>query len=73
MSVGELEQLFFVIWREELVPRQWREGLISLRKGIKRTRVINPRRACARVTVVGLCVCVSVCYHVFSHIAQQDG
>ena len=22
-----LEQLFSVIWREELVPRQWREGL----------------------------------------------
>ena len=21
-----LEQLFSVIWREELVPRQWREG-----------------------------------------------
>ena len=23
-----LEQLFSVVWREELVPRQWREGLI---------------------------------------------
>ena len=23
-----LEQLFSVIWCEELVPRQWREGLI---------------------------------------------
>ena len=23
-----LEQRFSVIWREELVPRQWREGLI---------------------------------------------
>ena len=23
-----LEQLFSVIWREETVPRQWREGLI---------------------------------------------
>ena len=23
-----LEQLFSVIWREELVPRQWREGII---------------------------------------------
>ena len=34
-----LEQLFSVIWREELVPRQWREGLY-LRKGIKRTQVI---------------------------------
>ena len=36
-----LEQLFSVIWREKLVPRQWREGLIvNLRKGVKRTRVI---------------------------------
>ena len=23
-----LEQLFLVIWREETVPKQWREGLI---------------------------------------------
>ena len=23
-----LEQLFSVIWREETVPKQWREGLI---------------------------------------------
>ena len=23
-----LEKLFFVIWHEEIVPRQWREGLI---------------------------------------------
>ena len=36
-----LEQLFSVICHEELVPRQWREGLIvNLRRGIKRTRVI---------------------------------
>ena len=33
--VDLLEQLFSVIWQEEIVPRQWREGLI------------NPRRACA--------------------------
>ena len=40
--------------------------------------VINPRRACARVTVlvlsVCLCVCVSVCLCVFSlfwHLAQS--
>ena len=38
--------------------------------------IINPRRACAaRVTVLGLCVCVSVClsvcYHVFCHRARQ--
>ena len=38
--VDLLKQLFSVIWQEEIVPRQWREGLI------------NPRRACAaRVTV----------------------
>ena len=23
-----LEKLFFVIWHEEIVPREWREGLI---------------------------------------------
>ena len=27
-----LEKLFFVIWHEEIVPRQWREGLI-IKKG----------------------------------------
>ena len=38
-----------------------------------RTQVINPRRACAaRVTVVILSVCLSVCYHVFCRYAQQD-
>ena len=26
--VSLLEQLFSVIWREQAVPRQWREGLI---------------------------------------------
>ena len=32
-----LEQLFSVVWREELVPRQWREGLIVnlVKKGDK--------------------------------------
>ena len=36
--------------------------------------VINPRRACAaRVTVLGLCVCVSVCLHLFSHYRHQTG
>ena len=43
---------------------------------IEQLHIINPRRACAaRVTVLGLCVCVSVClsvcYHVFCHRAQQ--
>ena len=27
--------------------------------------VVNPRRACARVTVVDVCVCVSVCVSVY--------
>ena len=52
MAVQEqclLEQLFSIIWREELVFRQWWEGLVNLfKKGeIKRTRVINPQRTCA--------------------------
>ena len=51
--VDLLEQLFSVIWQEEIVPRQWRDGLI------------NPRRACARVTVLVLSVCLSVCVCVF--------
>ena len=38
-----LEQLFSVVWREETVPRQWREGLIViyLRKEIGRIQVIT--------------------------------
>ena len=28
--VSLLEQLFSVIWREETVPKQWREGLIVI-------------------------------------------
>ena len=39
--VDLLEQLFSVLWQEEIVPRQWREGLIvnifKLRKGTGRT------------------------------------
>ena len=36
--------------------------------------LVNPRRACAaRVTVVVLSFCLSVCYHVFCRYAQQDG
>ena len=36
--------------------------------------VINPRRTCAaRVIVLGLSFCPSVCYHVFFRYAQQDG
>ena len=36
--VDLLEQLFSVIWQEEIVPKQWRETallLIFLRKGIE--------------------------------------
>ena len=32
--------------------------------GSTRFLVVNPRRACARVTVLGLCVCVCVCVYV---------
>ena len=33
--------------------------------------VINPRRTCTRVTVVVLCVCVSVCVPVFSILPSR--
>ena len=34
--------------------------------------VVNPRRACAvRVTVLGLCVCLSVCVSVTQHLTFQ--
>ena len=36
--------------------------------------VVNPRRACAaRVTVVGVCVCLSVCRRLFSHYRLRGG
>ena len=38
--VDLLQQLFSVIWREEIVPPQWREGLI-VKKVIKRIQVIT--------------------------------
>ena len=62
-----LHKLFEVVWSEELVPPKWREGLIvnlfkkgdredpGNYRGITLLSVVNPRRACARVT---LCVCV---------------
>ena len=39
--VDLLEQLFLVIWQEEIVPRQWRDGLIVniFKKGIERILV----------------------------------
>ena len=37
-------------------------------------QVINPRRACtARVTVVVLCVCLSVCLRLFSDYRLRGG
>ena len=34
--------------------------------------IINPRRACARVTVLVLCVCLCVCvFSLFWHLAQS--
>ena len=36
------------------------------------SRVVNPQRACAaRVAVLGLCVCVSVCLSVTSNLASR--
>ena len=34
--------------------------------------IVNPRRACARVTVLGLCVCLSVRHHESCHYAQRS-
>ena len=34
----------------------------------KNAQRINPRRACARVTVLVLCVCVSVCLSVYPSV-----
>ena len=38
--------------------------------------IVNPRRACARVTVLGLCVCLSVClcvrHHESCHYAERS-
>ena len=42
--VDLLEQLFSVIWQEEIVPRQWREGLIVniFKKGALLTTGVLP-------------------------------
>ena len=49
-----LEKLFFVIWHEEIVPRQWREGLI-IKKGDRE----DPRnyRGITLLSVVGKLFC----------------
>ena len=42
--------------------------------GLVKNSLINPRRACAaRVTVVVLCVCLSVCLLLFSHHGLRGG
>ena len=46
------------------VPRQWCAGLVVnlFKEGDEETQLINPRRACAaKVTVLCVCICVSVC------------
>ena len=44
-----LEQLFSVVWREETVPRQWREGLIvNHRKDLGNYRGITLLSECCR-------------------------
>ena len=52
-----LEQLFSVIWREELVPRQWREGLIVnlFKKGDKEDP--DNYRGITLLSVVGKVFC----------------
>ena len=52
-----LEQLFSVVWREELVPRQWREGLIVnlFKKGDKED--LGKYRGIMLLSVVGKVFC----------------
>ena len=52
-----LEQLFSAIWREELVPRQWREGLIVnlFKKGDKEDP--GDYRGITLLSVVGKIFC----------------
>ena len=52
-----LEQLFSVIWQEEIVPRQWREGLIvNIFKKGDREDLVN-YRGIALLSVVGKLFC----------------
>ena len=50
-----------------------RAAPLSFEKGVVLVGValcfVNPRRACARVTVVVLCVCLSVCLSVTALLA----
>ena len=47
--------------------------IINPRRACARVTVlVNPRRACARVTVLVLCVCLCVCvFSLFWHLAQS--
>ena len=49
-----LERLFSVVWREELVPRQWRKGLI-VKKGDKEDP--GNYRAITLLSIVGKVFC----------------
>ena len=53
--VDLLEQLFSVIWQEEIVPRQWREGLIVniFKKGDREDPTYY--RGITLLSVVGKC------------------
>ena len=55
--IYSLEHLFRVVWQEEVVPKEWREGLI-VKKGYKE----EPGRGITllSVTVVGEVFCKSV-------------
>ena len=46
--VDLLHQLFYIVWHEETVPKQWREGLIviCLRKEIRKILVITGALHC---------------------------
>ena len=48
-------------------------GIVNPRRACARVTVlVNPRRACARVTVLVLSVCLSVCvFSLFWHLAQS--
>ena len=49
-------------------------GFEGLRYDCSCRYIINPRRACAaRVTVVVLCVCLSICHPLFSHYRLRGG
>ena len=53
---------------------EWRQApKVSLRSAASDSAMINPRRACARVTVVVVCVCLSVYPSVPALAASASG